>query len=185
MLDSTVTAHIRAIFLHHEPHVTVDEAAVMLGWSQGEMDAAITNGEIEVVGTCSGKRIELRELAEVALQRWTLTTIEEALGRDAASILPPALRTRKFTVRLPRYQIGALQVLAEEGREPVEAMLMRMFEELADLHRERLARVIPGLGEALAWPEEAASGLDKRHGLGRASDRKRDLHGAERSARLC
>ncbi|HEV7484085.1 MAG TPA: hypothetical protein VGQ65_00260 [Thermoanaerobaculia bacterium] len=62
------------------------------------------------------------------------------------------MRTRKLTVRLPRYQIGALEVLAEDGREPVEAMLMRMFEELTDLHHERLARVIPGLGEAMAWP---------------------------------
>ena len=70
------------------------------------MDAAIANGEIEVAGTCSGKRIEPRELAEVALQRWSLVTIEEALGRDAASILPAGLRTRKFTVRLPRYQMG-------------------------------------------------------------------------------
>jgi hypothetical protein len=79
-------------------------------------------------------------------------TVEEALGRDAAVILPPGLRTRRLTVRLPRYQIGALEVLAEDAREPVEAMLMRMFEELADLHQERLARVIPGFGEAMAWP---------------------------------
>jgi hypothetical protein len=124
MLDPTLSQRIRAIFLHHEARVTVGEAAGMLGWTRGEMDAAIANGEIEVVGAGSGTRIERRELAEVALQRWSLVTIEEALGRDAASILPPGLRTRKFTVRLPRYQIGALQVLAEDGREPVEAMLM-------------------------------------------------------------
>jgi hypothetical protein len=152
MLDPALIQRIRAIFLHHEPRVTIDEAAGMLGWSRGEMDAAIANGDIEVVGTASGTRIEVRELAEVALQRWSLVTIEEALGRDAASILPAGLRTRKLTVRLPRYQIGALEVLAEDGREPVEAMLMRMFEELTDLHHERLARVIPGLGEAMAWP---------------------------------
>jgi hypothetical protein len=155
MLDPTLIQRIRAIFLHHEARVTIREAAGMLGWSRGEMDGAIVNGEIEVVGTCSGKWIELRELAEVALQRWTLVTIEEALGRDAASILPPGLRTRKLTVRLPRYQIGALEVLAEDGREPVEAMLMRMFEELTELHHERLARVIPGLVEAMAWPGDS------------------------------
>ena len=124
MLDPTLIQHIRSIFLHHEARVTIDVAAGMLGWSRGEMDAAIANGEIEVVGTGCGKRIELRELAEVALQRWSLVIIEEALGRDAASVLPAGLRTRKFTVRLPRYQIGALEVLAEDGREPVEAMLM-------------------------------------------------------------
>jgi hypothetical protein len=56
-------------------------------------------------------------------------------------------------VRLPRYQIGALQVLAGDGRESVDAMLTRMIEELMDLSQERLSRVIPGLAEAIAWPE--------------------------------
>jgi hypothetical protein len=149
MLDSVLIQRIRAIFLHHEPRVTVAEAAGMLGWSRVEMNRAM----IEVVETCSGKRIELRELAAYALQQWPLTAIEEALGRDAMVILPPALRTRQLTVRLPQYQIGALQVLADDGRESVEAMLMRMFEELADLNQKRLSRLIPGLAEAIAWPE--------------------------------
>jgi hypothetical protein len=43
--------------------------------------------------------------------------IEEALGRDATLVIPAALRTRRLTVRLPRYQIGALRVLAGDGRE--------------------------------------------------------------------
>jgi putative hemolysin len=117
------------------------------------MNAAIRNGETEVVETCSATRIELRELAAYALQQWPLTVIEEALGRDPMLILP-ALRTRKLTVRLPQYQIGPLQVLAEDGRESVDAMLMRMVEELTDLNQERLSRLIPGLAEAMAWPAQ-------------------------------
>jgi hypothetical protein len=157
MLDPALIQRIRAIFLHHEPRVTIADAAGLLGWSRAEMNAAIRNGEIEVVETCSGKRIELRELAAYALQQWPLADIEEALGRDATLILPPALRTRKLTVRLPRYQIGALEVLAEDGRESVDAMLTRMFEELADLNQQRLSRVIPGLTEAMTWPEAGES----------------------------
>ncbi|HEX7153832.1 MAG TPA: hypothetical protein VF618_20250 [Thermoanaerobaculia bacterium] len=152
MLDPALIERIRAIFLHREPQVTIDAAAGLLGWSRAEVDRAVRDGELEVVRTCSGERIELRELAGYALQRWTLATIEEALGRQATLILPPALRTRKLTVRLPRYQIGALEVLAEEGRESVDALLMRMLEELAELNQERLARRIPGLAEAMAWP---------------------------------
>ena len=152
MLDPALIQRIRAIFLHREPRVTVGVAADLLGWSFAEMKAAIRNGDIEVVETSGGKRIERCELAAYAMQQWPLTSIEEALERDAALVLPPALRTRTLTVRLPRYQIGTLQVLADEGREPVETMLMRMFEELTDLHHERLARVIPGLAEAMAWP---------------------------------
>ncbi len=152
MLERDSINRIRAIFLHHESRVTIADAAGLLGWSRAEMNAAIRDGEIEVVDTCSGKRVELRELAAYALQQWPLTDIEEALGRDATIILPPALRTRKLTVRLPRYQIGALEVLAGDGRESVDAMLTRMLEELADLNQQRLARVIPGLAEAMAWP---------------------------------
>ena len=157
MLDPALIQRIRAIFLHHESRVTIADAAGLLGWSRAGMNRAIRNGEIEVVETCSGKRIELRELTAYALQQWPLTDIEEALGRDATLILPPALRTRKLTVRLPRYQIGALEVLAEDGRESVDAMLTRMFEELADLNQQRLSRVIPGLAEAMGWPEAGES----------------------------
>lgn len=41
------------------------------------------------------------------------------------------------TVRLPQYQIGALQVLADDGRESVEAMLTRMLRELPRPQRRR------------------------------------------------
>lgn len=107
MLNPALIERIRAIFLHHESRVTIAEVAGVLGWSRAQMNVAIRNGEIEVGETCSGKRIELRELAACALQQWRLTAIEEALGRDATLILPPALRTRRLTVRLPRYQMGA------------------------------------------------------------------------------
>ena len=40
----------------------------MLGWTRTEMNAAIRNGEVEVAETCSGKRVELRELAAYAFQ---------------------------------------------------------------------------------------------------------------------
>src|SRR4051812_19310276 len=108
MLDPALIQRIRAIFLHREPRVTVGVAADLLGWSFAEMKATIRNGDIEVVETCSGTRIDLCELAAYVMQQWPLTSIEEALGREASVILPAGLRTRKFTVRLPRYQIGAL-----------------------------------------------------------------------------
>jgi hypothetical protein len=158
MPDSALTERIRSIFLHHEPRVTIDDAADLLGWSPAQMKAAITGGDIEVIETCSGKVIERREVAGQALNQWSLATIEAALGRDASLILPPALRTRKFTVRLPLYQIAALRVLAADGGEAVDTFLDRMFQELAETEKERLAPVIPGLAEAIAWPEVTKTG---------------------------
>jgi hypothetical protein len=99
----------------------------------------------------------------------------EALGREAAVVLPAALRTRELTVRLPRYQLRALEVLAGDGRESVEAMLTRMFEELAELHQERLARTIPGVAEAMAWPEGEGDRNDGRRPAG-PPGRPRPMH---------
>jgi hypothetical protein len=67
------------------------------------MNAAIRDGELEVVATCSGKRIELRELAAYALQQWPLTTIEEALGRDATAMAAPATTTTAVDGHQRRY----------------------------------------------------------------------------------
>jgi hypothetical protein len=153
MLHPDLIERIRIIFLHDQPRVTINEAADMLGWTRAEMNAAIKNGDIEPVTTCSGKRIELRDLAAKALDLWSLTTIEEALGRDAALIMPPALRTRKLTLRLPQYQVASLKILAEEGGESVDTVVERMFQELVWNEEERLAPRIPGLAEASRWPE--------------------------------
>jgi hypothetical protein len=67
------------------------------------------------------------------------------------------IELRELTVRLPQYQIGVLQVLADDGRESVDTMLTRMFEELTDVNHQRLARLIPGLAEAIAWPDAVES----------------------------
>jgi len=40
---------------------------------------------------------------------------------------------------VPLYQIGLLRVLADEGHELVDTYLMRIFEALAELHKERLS----------------------------------------------
>ena len=95
----------------------------MLGWSRSEMNRAIRDGEIEITTTCSGEGFTIRELADKAVELWTLPVIEAALGRDASLILPPALRTRKLALRLPAYQIAALNVLAGDGAESVDTLL--------------------------------------------------------------
>lgn len=154
MQNSQTVERIRAIFLHPEPYVTITEAARLLGWSRSAMDRAIRDGDIELTTTCSGARFDIRELAEKALDLWTLPVIEAALGRDASLILPPAVRTRKLVLRLPAYQVAALRVLAGDASESVDTMLERMFSELADINKERLTPVIPGLAEAIAWPQQ-------------------------------
>ena len=77
---------------------------------------------------------------------------------QAPLVLPPTLRTRRFSVRLPLYVIAALEVLAEENGEPAEAFLTRELHGIAYEERERLSEVIPGFAEVVDWPfgDEAA-----------------------------
>jgi hypothetical protein len=160
MSDPALIERIRNIFLHHEPRVTIDNAAQMLGWSPAQMKAAISGGDIEVVRTCSGKVIELRELAGQALNQWSLATIEAALGRDASLILPPALRTRKLTVRLPLYQIAALTVLAADGGEGVDTRSSTAcFKNSRTQNRNDSRRSSPV--EAIAWPEVSETRVEQ------------------------
>jgi hypothetical protein len=100
------------MFLHQESRVTIGDAARMLGWTRAELNAAVRDGDVEVVTKPSRKTIELCELELQALQLWSLNAIEDALGLDVALIMPPALRTQSFTIRVPRYQVTA----AKSGR---------------------------------------------------------------------
>ena len=152
MLDPNITERIRSIFLHRGPHVTATEAARLIDMPDETMEAMIEQGEIEAVRTCSGPMIAVHELAEQALQLWELSTIEEALGRDAALILPAGVRTRKFTVRLPRFVIAAVEHIAELNGETAELLLTRLLRDLAFDHKDCLTETVPGFAEAIDWP---------------------------------
>lgn len=153
MLTPDLAKRIRAIFLHREPYVTKKEAAALLGWSFGQLKLAITEGDIETYETCAGVRIPLAEVAAIARERWQPAMIEEALGADAAAILPAPLRTRTVTVHLARYQVAVLHHFAQKEGVTVDAILARRLDGLMSEHSEDLAGVIEDFGVALNWPE--------------------------------
>jgi hypothetical protein len=144
MLDPTVAERIRSIFPEDEARVTIEVAGRLLGMSGVEVAAAIEDGDIEATQCCSGPMIDVRELAKQAVHVWPIATIEEALGREAALVLPAGVRTRKFTARLPRYVVSALECLAEENGESADSLLRRELHGLAYTHRERLGASIAG-----------------------------------------
>jgi hypothetical protein len=159
MADPTTIERIRSIFLHRGPHVTPTEAARLLDMPDETMQAMLEQGEVEAVRTCSGPVVAVHELAEQALNLWDVSTIEEALGKDASLILPAGVRTRKFTVRLPRYVIAAVEHIAELNGESAELLLTRHLRDLALEHKDCLTKTVPGFSEAIEWPlsEDAES----------------------------
>jgi hypothetical protein len=87
----------------------------------------------------------------VAMQKWDHATIEEALGEDAAAVLPEAIRLVELQARIPRYQRDMMRWFAMRDETTVDAVLSRELEGLACAHAEELSAAVPGFEAALAW----------------------------------
>jgi len=81
-----------------------------------------------------------------------LAEIQDALGTDAAGVLPPLLVLRSVTVRLPEYIVRAFEVIAADGGTTVDAALGLELTEFAGQHLARLEGAIPGYREAYMFP---------------------------------
>jgi hypothetical protein len=157
MLDSELIDRIRDIFLHLGPHVSISSAAALLGWSRREMTDALADGEITAIPAPGGPWICREELLAKALELWPLETIEEALGADADTALPPALRLADLRTRIPRYHLTMLIYLAARHGTSISDVLIRGLDDLASLYADELSAAVPGFAAAMAWPEGAGA----------------------------
>ena len=152
MLDPDLVQRIRAIFLHEEPYVSICDAAALLGWSREEMEGAVAGSEVEVVRTWNGDAMPMHDIVAKARERWPAEVIEEALGREAALVLPRGLRTRKIAARLPLYQVAMLEYLAARRQPTVAHVLSENLDDLAGEHLQELSSAIAEFGDAFEWP---------------------------------
>lgn len=153
MLDPDFIERIRTIFLHEEPYVSIPDATVLLGWSRAEINRAINEGEIETTTICSGEAIRIEEVVVKAMELWPLESIEAALGKDAALVLPPALRARKVVAYLPGYQVQMLEHFASTQQTSIGHLIANQLDELAAEHAEELSARIAGFADAIDWPD--------------------------------
>jgi hypothetical protein len=153
MLEPDVIDRIRHIFLHPRPHVSISQASGLLGWSRTQMAAAIAEGEIDLTRTPLGRWVRREELMAKALEVWSREAIEEALGADADTALPEAIRLATLRARIPHYQLSMLEYFAERQQSSVSRVLSDELEGVASQHAEELSAALPGFAAALAWPE--------------------------------
>jgi hypothetical protein len=147
-MDETTRSCIRYIFLSPRPNFALMTAADLLGMTLKELKREIEDGAIVAVSTAFGQRMTREELVALAMQKWEHAIIEEALGDDAAAVLPEAIRLVELRARVPRYQRDMLRILAQREGTSVDAVLTRELEDVAHAHAEEL----PELRGALAWP---------------------------------
>jgi hypothetical protein len=150
-MDETIRSDIRNIFLSNRQSCALMTASMLLGMTLKELKKEIEDGAIVAVSNRMGQRIAREELIAVAMQKWDQATIEEALGDDAAAVLPEAIRLVELQARIPKYQRDMLRWFARRDETTVNVVLTRELEDVACAHAEELSAAVPGFEAALAW----------------------------------
>ena len=148
----TSAENIRTLFLH--PHATypLADAAALLGIDGREMRGWVEAGEIEGVETDAGFGVPWAEVVSFGMERWSQDVVEEALGADLAAAIPELVRLTDLEVRIPRFEVVALERLAAVDGESVSSVLARELLDLVSVHAPWLSLDIAGFAEALSWP---------------------------------
>ena len=151
-MDEITRRNIRHIFLSQSPNFALLPAAKLLGRTFESLKREIADGSIVAVSTRLGQRVTREEMIATAMRTWEQTVIEEALGEEAAAVLPEAIRLVELRARVPRYQKDMLHYFAQRHGTTVDKVLTRELEDIACAHAEELATAVPGFQSALAWP---------------------------------
>lgn len=145
---------IRNLFLQRQEFYTLRQAAEVLGLTRHALirEAVLDRRDAYQVG--SRWRFTWRQVAYVALRRWTLGEIHDALGPAAESVLPPLLSLRPLTVALPEYIVRALETLASDHATTVDEYLHRELIDFAGSVASQVERRIPGYRRAYLFPAQ-------------------------------
>lgn len=142
---------IRRVFVERRPF-TFGETVRLIGLDRNHLARQIEDRELDCLRVSDETALPWPEVAYLALRRWPLDVIFEALGDDASRSIPELLRPRNITVTLPTYQIRALEVLAHDQRLDIDTYLQLHLLDLASAESPFLAEQIHGYLEALHFP---------------------------------
>lgn len=145
-------ARIQELFLHPAASYRLGQAARLIGISPAVLRREAEDDQREAYRSNDSWQFTWRQVACIALRRWTLVEIHDALGADASTILPPLLSLRAMTVRLPEYLVQALETMAAEDATTVDDWLQRELVDFAGTVVERMDEVLPGFRRAYLFP---------------------------------
>jgi hypothetical protein len=157
-MDETTRRRIRHIFTTTRRSWALMTAAMDLGMTLAELKERIGDGAIVAVSAEPGQRLVREEMVAIGMMLWEQVEIEEALGDDAARVLPEAIRLVELRARVPRYQREMLRYLARRDGTSVDHVLTRELEDVASANAEELTAALPGFAGAMVWPERVDAG---------------------------
>ena len=143
---------IRRLILQRQNHYSLSEAADLIGWSISKIADEVAAAELSPVG--ADTPIPWQTLAVLAATEWSPQMIEEALGSDA-NVLPELSRLVDLVVRLPQYQIIAIEAAARKHHTTVSEFLSRYLLDQTCTEAPTLVRTVEGFQEAYMWPQVA------------------------------
>jgi hypothetical protein len=146
----TRTEAIRKLFGEHREQYSIGEAAALVGWSSREMADEIATSELRRVELNS--HVSWQALAAIAMTEWSYESIEEALSENA-SVLPRLVRLADRTVRLPQFQIIAIEAAARRQGLTFNEFLAGHLLDLACIEAPTLMDKVSGFREAFLWPQ--------------------------------
>lgn len=141
---------IRKLFLEHREQYSIREAAALVGWRTRDMADEIASSELRQVDLDA--HVSWRAVAMIAMTVWSYEAIEEALGENA-SVLPSLARLADRTVRLPRFQLIAIEAAARRQGVTFNEFLAGHLADLVCIEAPALRKTIPGFREAFSWPQ--------------------------------
>jgi hypothetical protein len=141
---------IRTLFIEHHDDYALDEAARLVGWSSRQMAEEIASSELRQID--DDARVSWQAVAAIATTIWSQEQIEAALGVHAHT-LPPLTRLTERTVRLPGYQLLALEAAALRRGQTLNELLATHVLDLTCAEAPALVDQLPGFREAFFWPQ--------------------------------
>jgi excisionase family DNA binding protein len=147
-----VRERIRHFFLNPSPYYTITTAARLLGVTVAALRREAESDRAEEYRSGRRWRFSWRQAAYIAFRTWTLAEIYDALGNDAAKVLPPLLALRTFSVTLPEFVIRAMETAATDDGATLDAWLHREMMDFASTAIERMEPILPGYRLAFLYP---------------------------------
>lgn len=143
---------IRELFLDRQGTYSLAAAARLLGVSAGTVRREAEADDRDAYRSNGAWRFTWRQVAHIALRRWSLAEIHGALGPDTTTVLPPLLALRPVTVRLPEYLVRAIELSAASENMTVDDWLHHELIDFAGTVASNMERAIPGFRRAYLFP---------------------------------
>jgi hypothetical protein len=152
MLPMEQEQRIQTLFLQPAESYRLSEGARLLGISPATLRREAEDDKREEYRADGEWRFTWRQLACIALRRWTLADVQDALGIAAEAVLPPLLALRTVTVRLPAFIVCTLETIASRDGTTVDACLHQELMDFAGVWAEEMEATHAGFRRAFLFP---------------------------------